>query len=95
MLHYNACSWILLFLLSKLHHPIYPIRDGRQTNAPSWCILWSRYPSDVDKHILARQTGLSRNQVRTPPSSSISSLSSISWSTKSVQINANQFLSNN
>lgn len=28
------------------------------------------YPSDVDKHILARQTGLSRSQVRTPSVSS-------------------------
>lgn len=44
----------------------YPIRYGKQivTNTPSWYILSSRYPSDVDKHILARQTGLSRSQVR-------------------------------
>lgn len=26
--------------------------------------LFLRYPSDADKHLLARQTGLSRNQVR-------------------------------
>jgi len=25
--------------------------------------LFLRYPSDADKHLLARQTGLSRNQV--------------------------------
>jgi len=29
--------------------------------------LFLRYPSDADKHLLARQTGLSRNQVRPPP----------------------------
>lgn len=29
--------------------------------------LFLRYPSDADKHLLARQTGLSRNQVGSPP----------------------------
>ncbi|XP_022854554.1 BEL1-like homeodomain protein 4, partial [Olea europaea var. sylvestris] len=33
----------------------------RTLNRMSLCLL--RYPSDADKHLLARQTGLSRNQV--------------------------------
>jgi len=35
--------------------------------------LFLRYPSDADKHLLARQTGLSRNQVShtTPPPPSL------------------------
>lgn len=28
------------------------------------CVNLSRYPSDADKHMLATQTGLTRNQVR-------------------------------
>ena len=59
------------FQTARLAHIIilsYTMEDKLMPLAGVYPLL-SRYPSDVDKHILARQTGLSRSQVRTLASS--------------------------
>lgn len=44
---------------------------------PNSLLIYPRYPTDADKQMLAKQTGLSRNQVTQISLSSLSKLSEI------------------
>jgi len=54
----------------------------KKINNCSYLISCHRYPSDVDKHILARQTGLSRSQVR----------ANTHWLATSIQLNEKLYI---
>lgn len=61
----NICIYNIFIKLARFVFKLYLYGFGKKTDVIlwGWHGLFLRYPSDADKHLLARQTGLSRNQV--------------------------------